>query len=374
MPVKELVRDAQVVLLGEPSHGDGSCFLAKAQLIQFLHQECGFDTLAFESGIYDCHRAWKAFRDGKDSIQSAELGIFPIWTGSQELTRLWTYLSATANSDRMLELIGFDCQFTGRGSHEFLTNDLRELARRIQLDFEPAQWSRFSDNLKLLVDAKLEECDGPYLKEVLSKFESSISLHADFATSEELRFGSQVIKNARNCLDFKLTQQQGVDSETINYRDGKMAENLLWYLREHPQRKVIVWAASFHILRHASRVRPQDPHIDYSRTIPMGEAIRETLGDRAFSIAFLAHEGKVGPWFRNPTALLPASTGTLEDHCMAAGVTNALIPLQNSNDCDWLSKPQWARPLGYSWMQATWPDHFDAFVFQQTMKPSTARQ
>jgi erythromycin esterase len=57
--LKPILPGVQVVMLGEPSHGDGTTFSAKIRLIKFLHQEMGFDVLAFESGFYDCRNAWR---------------------------------------------------------------------------------------------------------------------------------------------------------------------------------------------------------------------------------------------------------------------------------------------------------------------------
>ena len=44
-PLKAVLADKRIVLLGERTHGDGAAFLAKTRLIKFLHQEMGFDVL-----------------------------------------------------------------------------------------------------------------------------------------------------------------------------------------------------------------------------------------------------------------------------------------------------------------------------------------
>ena len=45
--------------LGESGHGVREFNLAKVRLIRFLHEEMGFDVLAFESGLFEC---WQAER------------------------------------------------------------------------------------------------------------------------------------------------------------------------------------------------------------------------------------------------------------------------------------------------------------------------
>src|SRR5690606_14206214 len=52
-PLAGAIGAARVVQLGEPSHGAGAAFSAKARLCKFLHQRLGFDVLVWESGLYD---------------------------------------------------------------------------------------------------------------------------------------------------------------------------------------------------------------------------------------------------------------------------------------------------------------------------------
>src|SRR5262245_10969627 len=87
--IRKAIGEARIVYLSEPSHGDGSSFHARTRLIKFLHQKCDFDVLAFESGLYDCRKAWELLREGKMTPREAvSQGVFGIWTGSEQVQPL----------------------------------------------------------------------------------------------------------------------------------------------------------------------------------------------------------------------------------------------------------------------------------------------
>ena len=52
------LKDVDIVLLGEISHGDGKTFIVKTELIKYLHKNLDFDVLVFESGMVECHLTW----------------------------------------------------------------------------------------------------------------------------------------------------------------------------------------------------------------------------------------------------------------------------------------------------------------------------
>jgi len=124
-PLGDAVGGARVVQLGEPSHGAGSCFAAKARIVKFLHQRHGFDVLIWESGLYDVALAQAAMRGTDDPMTAAQRGVFTLWSMAAEVKPLFAYIKASQATPRPLEMAGFDMQVTADGSSARFAEDLR---------------------------------------------------------------------------------------------------------------------------------------------------------------------------------------------------------------------------------------------------------
>jgi erythromycin esterase-like protein len=127
-PLGRAIGSARVVQLGEPSHGAGSAFAAKARIAKFLHQRLGFDVLIWESGLYDVALAQAGMRSADDGVTAASRGIFTLWSAASEVRPLFEYIKASQATLRPIEMAGFDMQVTADGTRERYAQDLRAFA------------------------------------------------------------------------------------------------------------------------------------------------------------------------------------------------------------------------------------------------------
>jgi erythromycin esterase len=378
-PLAALIGNARIVLLGEESHGDGTTFLAKNRLIAFLHQRMGFDVLCFESGLYDCRKAWESLCAGEDPLLAMRRGIFPIWMESRQLEPLTDYVGKAARSPRPLELCGYDCQLTGSASTDTLISDLRALVRSTEHPVVSEEtWASAEATLKSLLQAQAT------ISESRSTAEASLIALSHALTSAEIEarhsprdvaFFRQVLESLRGLLRHRSVsgREELSLAEQFNPRDEQGALNMLWLARTfYPDRKIIVWAASMHLLRDHEALDTLDPRLVYSGTFSMGHRLSAALGPAVFTMAFTAGGGEAGIVWGKRWKIPPARPGSFEDLCVKAGLENAVIPVSKSPDAPF-HEILVARPLGYQAMKGDWKRHLDAFVFTKTMEPSKKR-
>jgi len=382
-PLKALVGEARIVVLGEQSHQEGPVFLAKSRLIGFLHREMGFDVLAFESGMINGMFAGEALADPSiPLLEAATTGIFPVWGMSAQAAPTFEYVRDSAATDRPITVTGFDAQSTSQQADT-------QLLEVITRSYEAAGLDAPADELLAPIhrlgtfrtERPQAEEFGP-LREQLETLAERIGRDRDSVAGEnraalELELARRSVDDLAWFMRMMGYQMSGTlmtdGLPTIRERDRRMGDNLVWLADEYYRgRKVIVWAATRHMVHKQKEIEyPENPGM-YAEMDSAGETLFARLGDEVYTIGFTAGSGEIGSVFRDETSPVEAvKEGSIEQmaqtRAMRYGEPFLFIDFNGLAADHPLRRTQTMRPLGYAWQNAVWPDQMDAVFYIEEM-------
>jgi len=282
------LKDVSVVTLGEQTHFDGATFDAKIQLIKYLHEQLGFNILAFESGYFDCTKASQLLSKNRmpGTLKDA---VFGVWD-NQSLAELEHYVIATQQTAHPLILTGFDSQFSGKLSGKYLLSDLAAYLDKVGASSitDQTDWKDF----KSAVQRQLKYSNfykKPLAKDTLliAKYSKTITNQMDSRSAatdqHEHYFWRKVISNLVYDTKHRYSGK--------NFRDSVMAVNLLSLITErYPNEKVICWGATSHFIYNPKQINSKG----YEDFLPMGDELHQKLGTKLFTIGFTSYEGRAG--------------------------------------------------------------------------------
>ena len=317
-PLKAAIGNSRVVMLGEQSHGDGTTFLAKARLVAFLHQEMGFDVLAWESGLWDVHQVWQHVQAGEAVLPASRRGIFGIWTRSEQVLPTLDYVAETVGSAHPLELAGFDNQLTGSLAVDSLSLLMERFARRIGSSVpDDPEWPQAAASLRRLAagqdfETKPPAADQARLLRLLNALRTDAAAKA--GADRDALFWAQSLESITSYAQMTWAAPVELTAEDNNPRDLQMARNLVWLANVwYPGKKIIVWAASSHIARDVAQLKSIDGGSVYGPggwSLHMGAEAHRTLGTEMYALGFTAGYGEFGVFGQLPSLVPQVRAGS----------------------------------------------------------------
>jgi erythromycin esterase len=281
-----LLKDKEIIGLGEATHGTKEFFMMKHRLVEFLVEKMGFHTFAIEANMPYCEAVNDYICHDKGSLEKVVAGM-GFWTWNTiEVTDMvkWMkkYNSGKPDSFK-IHFYGFDMQSpdsaASRVKRIFTRSEIRMSASmsnvldRLSDPYavikrkKAKEWHLFSDSLKIIASANQEklkknlgETGYVYFLQEITLLKQYIEMTAHFSKS---------------------------DAD----RDLAMAENIKW-LHEQPRNlKMILWAHNGHITKKLA------PSL-YFKISPMGGHLAKMFGNKYYNIGFDFYDGMlraVGP-------------------------------------------------------------------------------
>jgi erythromycin esterase-like protein len=357
---------ARVVFLGEPTHGEGNVLAAKARLVAYLQQRLGFTTLAMESGFYELHKAQHQISVGKSVPTNLESSVFPIWTRTKEFQAVVPLVGIDG-----LRVMGFDPQLSGDYSadltdelEDFLDNEKGSDAISYEaidevVSYMAAHYAVPPAYQPAALEAELAKAD-----KLLHQATSSPVA----ARRAEALFWQQCLRSLRALTQDYAAHDPSAKSEAdwtaadSNPRDAQMADNLLWYLRQHPTEKVICWGALPHF---ANRVEVLGNE-ELRAYQPMGRAVKEALGaNQVYILGTLAGSGTHGLPGAAGVAVPEPAPGTLEATLLSLQTPAAFVSLKH----DAPGRQLTTYAFDYQPLAGPWSEVVDGFLFLRSVVP-----
>ena len=388
-----ILKDKKIVLLGEQSHGDGATFDEKVNLIKHLHEKLGFNTIVFESGMYDSYKANTDFISKKEKVTVFDQAIGNIWSDTQSFKELMLYVDACAKKKDTIKILGFDCQEASIFGNYYLT-ELESTLTKHQIKFSKKtivnlEKAFVSKDFEIFItnqnDATALLNDFEYITKSLNKI-SKLSAND--------RIIKQTFSSKIADLNFAMSQFQNQKIVAQNPRDEQMAKNLIFLSQLYPKEKMICWGASYHFAKSLQNYEDTPITEDYLQkqsdlekattgysdynsgdgkqllegALPMGAILKEHFKDSVYSIAFSSIEGSYGVVNTKPYPIFVPPTSSIENQLFNNNNNKVFFEFDNSNSSSFYSSI-----LGNIPIKNKWDTSFDALLFIKKSYPPVAR-
>ena len=312
------LKGRDIVELGESGHGVAEFSQAKIRLIKYLHEQLGYDVLAFESSILSTYFSSEHASQltPREFMQNS---IFAVWS-TTDVQELFSYIQSTQATAHPLILAGFDVQLTTPYEWRVRPGLFQEVVGQI----DPVYAEQVHDLDQRFIQGYLTTFSGSNdyiltnyvdLKakyQALTSFLDANGAQIQAAYSSRPLFPLIVRQAAWGMSAFldelyndALNTPTGIITATVD-RDAGMAVNLEFLIEKlYAGKKFMVWAHNAHIMHNAILYN----ELGWQN---MGKWIYEKYGNRVYTLGLYMYQGAAA-WNGGTTYTInPASQDSVE--------------------------------------------------------------
>ena len=388
-PLIEAIGDAEVVLIGEASHGTEEFYRVRAELTRALIARNGFNLVAVEADWPDAYRAnrWvrHASADSDADAALADFTRFPRWMWRNTVTVQFLQWLREFNASRESSA---RTGFYGLDLYSLHSSVAAVLAYLQKVDPAAAQRARYrygcfedyGEEPQAYGYAAAFDLTKSCENDVVAQLVELRRRAADYAmrdgriAADDYFFAEQNARLVRNAEQYYRSMFGG-RSDSWNLRDTHMMqtlEALLSYTKQTSgAARAVVWAHNSHL---------GDARATYMATIGqlnLGQLVRERFGEGARLVGFTTHAGSVtaaSDWGEPAQRMRvrPSLANSYERLFHDAGLPRVALLLRQPEIRDALKASRLERAIGViyrpdtervsHYFMARLPDQFDAVL------------
>ncbi|HYL11678.1 MAG TPA: erythromycin esterase family protein [Terriglobales bacterium] len=378
-PLQRVIGDAQIVAMGEATHGTREFFQLKHRMLEFLVEKMGFTVFAIEGNWPESLAVNDYVLNGNGDPAEALAGMY-FWSGdTQEMLDMIRWMrryNENPAHTRKLKFLGFDMQ-TARVAVANVERYLQKVdpeeakvaAKVLAALGDVLREKEYSRRPKML---RYQTAFG--IKVLLEEFNERKMSYIKSSSEHEWVLAQHNLEIVRQAEQIQSSRQLG----RLRLRDARLAQNIKWIVdNEPPGTKIMIWAHNGHVSTDG-----------FPGAASMGVYLRRIYGPRMVVCGFSFDRGSfeaIGRAGPQEFTVGPALPDSLDSALAATGLPLFAVDLREAPSAgtvaEWFDTPHRVRMIGAVYNAALpemfyvnfLPHSFDVIFFvNQTTAPRTS--